>query len=162
MRRSLSVLFATIVGLVLLLSFHTSPESAVVTAPVSRASSTGPSITASGGSSTTPAGPAPPPTSGATTPTSGTYTGSVIANRYGPVQVRITVTGSKLTDVTALELPSDRAHSQRLSAEAAPVLRTEALRAQSARVDVVSGATFTSESYAQSLQSALDQAQLGG
>jgi uncharacterized protein with FMN-binding domain len=158
MRRSLPVVLATVLGLVLLLSFHTSPESALVTSPSAGAAST------SAPSSTAPAGSGPPPTtpSGSTQSAPATYTGSVVTNRYGPVQVRITAAGTRLTDVTALELPSDRAHSQRLSARAGPILRTEALRAQSARVDVVSGATFTSESYAQSLQSALDQAHLGG
>ena len=155
MRRALPVLLATVVALILLLSFRTSPESAARTSPVRGASSGSPTTT-----STTAAGAAPPPTTSATALR--TFTGSEVDNRYGPVQVQITVTGSKVTDIVALQLPSDRAHSELLSSEAEPILRTEALRAQSARVDVVSGATFTSESYAQSLQSALDQAQLGG
>jgi uncharacterized protein with FMN-binding domain len=166
MRRTLPVLFATVLGLVLLLSFHTSPESAVITAP-----SAGPPPTSSPSSqsTSTPAG-AGPPTTGAGSSTSGgvgtstthTYTGRTETNRYGPVQVSITIKGTQLTNVAAVQLPSDRPHSQRLSAEAGPILRTEALQAQSARIDVVSGATFTSEGYAQSLQSALDQARVGG
>jgi len=155
MRRAFPVLFATVVAIVLLLSFHTSPQSAVVGARSGGGSSSVPP--------TTVAGAGPPPTTGPGS-ASGvhTYTGGESQNPYGPVQVRITVSGSKLTDVVALELPSDRARSQRISAVAEPILRTEALQGQSARIDVVSGATFTSESYAQSLQSALDQAHLGG
>jgi uncharacterized protein with FMN-binding domain len=169
MRRALPVLFATVAALVLLLSFHTSPESAAVTSPISGSSPVaGGSPTGSSTTTAAGAGPSPTPAAGSSTATTPStiaavrqYTGSAVTNRYGTVQVRITVRGSALTDVVALQLPGDRAHSQRLSAEAGPILRSEALRAQAARVDVVSGATFTSESYAQSLQSALDQANLG-
>jgi uncharacterized protein with FMN-binding domain len=160
MRRALPVLLATIVGLILLASFHTSSPSATATAPRLGAppATVAPSSVA--------AGAAPPPRSSSSTDTtvapkhSRTIVGQTVDNRYGPVQVRIAVDGSNLTDVTALQLPGDRPHSARLSQEAGPVLRSEALQAQSARIDVVSGATFTSESYAQSLQSALDQAGL--
>jgi uncharacterized protein with FMN-binding domain len=60
--------------------------------------------------------------------------------------------------VRALALPNDRPRSQFISAQAEPLLRSEALSAQSARIDIVSGATYTSEGYAQSLQAALDRA----
>jgi uncharacterized protein with FMN-binding domain len=162
LRRSLIVLFATVAGLVLVLSFHTTSESAAVTSPVSDAPSAvgGAAAPAAPTSTTMPAGAGPAPTSVATA-TVAAYTGTPVTNRYGTVQVRITMTGAQFTDVVALQMPSDRAHSQRLSAEAGPILRTEAIRAQSAHVDVVSGATFTSESYAQSLQAALGQASRG-
>jgi uncharacterized protein with FMN-binding domain len=81
-----------------------------------------------------------------------------VSTNYGDVQVRITLSGSKLTDVQALQLPSDRSRSRRISEEAGPILRTEALKAQNANIDIVSGASFTSEGYSQSLQGALDQA----
>ena len=86
------------------------------------------------------------------------FDGTVEQNRYGPVQVRVTVVGGRLTDVQALQLPSDRARSQRISQIAGPLLREEALQAQSARIHVVSGATYTSDGYARSLQHALDAA----
>jgi uncharacterized protein with FMN-binding domain len=98
---------------------------------------------------------APPGTGG---PKSGVFDGSVEQNRYGPVQVRITVQGGRITDVQAVQLPSDRARSQRISDIAGPILRQEALQAQSARIDVVSGATYTSTGYARSLQRAIDAA----
>jgi uncharacterized protein with FMN-binding domain len=85
-------------------------------------------------------------------------TGSVIMTAYGPVQVRIKVRGSRILSIDNLALPFDRNRSQEISSIAGPLLRTEALRAQSARIDVVSGATYTSDGYAQSLQSALDRA----
>jgi uncharacterized protein with FMN-binding domain len=91
-----------------------------------------------------------------TTPPEKTATGPVEQNRYGPVQVRVTVRGSTLVDVQAVQLPSERQRSADISDQAAPMLRHEALTAQSANIDLISGATYTSESYAQSLQAALD------
>jgi uncharacterized protein with FMN-binding domain len=73
------------------------------------------------------------------------------------VQVRVTVAGGKITDVATVELTADDAHSAQINADAAPELRQEVLRAQSAQIDGVSGATFTSEGYEASLQSALDK-----
>jgi uncharacterized protein with FMN-binding domain len=74
------------------------------------------------------------------------------------VQVRITVSGGRISDITALQLPTDRRRSQQISQYAGPILRSEAIAAQSASIDTVSGATYTSQGYEQSLQSALDQA----
>jgi uncharacterized protein with FMN-binding domain len=88
----------------------------------------------------------------------GTYSGSVEETRYGPVQVEITVSGKKITDVKALQLTDADSRSQQISNDAAPILRSEVLAAQSASVATVSGATFTTEGYLTSLQSALDKA----
>jgi len=81
-----------------------------------------------------------------------------VSNQYGDVQVQISGRGGQLADVEALQMPSSHQRSQEISQQAAPLLRQEALQALSAQIDLLSGATFTSESYAQSLQSALDQA----
>ncbi len=89
----------------------------------------------------------------------GTYAGSVVMTRYGPVQVQVTVQDGRVTDVQALQLPSG-GHSGRISQIVAPMLQGEALAAQSASISIVSGATFTSVGYANSLQSALDAAGL--
>ena len=86
-----------------------------------------------------------------------TVTGPEVDNEFGPVQVEITVSGGKLVDVVAIQLPSG-GRSGRISRAAAPILREEALQAQSANIDTVSGATYTSLAYAQSLQAALDSA----
>ncbi len=88
----------------------------------------------------------------------GTYTGQAAQTQYGPVQVRITVSGGRLTDVEAVQLTDRDGRSVAISQQAAPILRQEALQAQSASVRAVSGATYTSEGYVTSLQSALDQA----
>ncbi len=91
----------------------------------------------------------------------GTVTGQVVQTRFGPVQVQVTISAGKITDVTALQLPSDRQRSAEISQIVEPMLKSEALTAQSAQIDLVSGATYTSDGYAQSLQSALDQAAHG-
>lgn len=107
-------------------------------------------------------------TGGATDPGAGTSNGSgatgqqtfdgpVVDTRWGPVQVEVTVSDGKLVDVTALELPSG-GRSGQISRYVEPVLRSEALQAQSANIDGVSGATYTSVGYARSLQAALDSA----
>lgn len=92
---------------------------------------------------------------------SGTYDGSVVQTRFGPVQVRITVSGGKLTDVQALQVPNNNHHDVEINSYAVPILRDEALAAQSAQIDTVSGATYTSDGYRESLQAALDAAHFG-
>jgi uncharacterized protein with FMN-binding domain len=84
-----------------------------------------------------------------------TYDGRTISTPYGPVAVSITVKNGRITDVDAL-LPA-YGHSGELTDKAGPRLRQQTLARQSAKVDTVSGATYTSEAYRQSLQSALDQ-----
>jgi uncharacterized protein with FMN-binding domain len=90
----------------------------------------------------------------------GTFTGDTTQTRYGPVQVQITVANGTITDVTALQLTNSDGRSVQISQQAAPILRQEALQAQSAQIQSVSGATFTSEGYTTSLQSAIDKAGL--
>jgi uncharacterized protein with FMN-binding domain len=70
----------------------------------------------------------------------------------------VTISGGKITDVTALQYPNDRNKSVEINSQALPMLRSEALAAQSATIDTISGATYTSDGYTQSLQSALDLA----
>jgi uncharacterized protein with FMN-binding domain len=90
----------------------------------------------------------------------GTVTGSVAQTRWGPVQVQITVGAGRVTDVTVLQSPDGNGRDREINDEALPVLVQETLDAQSADIDMVSGATVTSTGYLQSLQSALDQAGL--
>lgn len=90
--------------------------------------------------------------------TDGTYTGSAYSTRWGDVQVEVTISGGAITDVTALQLTDHDPRSVSISNYAAPVLRSEVLSAQTANVSMVGGATYTSQAYLQSLQSALDQA----
>jgi uncharacterized protein with FMN-binding domain len=117
----------------------------VVTQAVS-ASTASPATTAPGTSTTT-----------GSTYADGAWTGGVADMKYGPIQVQVTVSGGHVTAVTVLQEPSD-GKSQRINSQATPILESEAVAAQSAHLDVVSGATYTSLSYEASLQSALDLA----
>ncbi|GAA2476033.1 hypothetical protein GCM10009858_11810 [Terrabacter carboxydivorans] len=80
--------------------------------------------------------------------------------RYGNVQVQITVQGGKITAADVLQVPMNDRHDQMINSSAVPVYNQEAVSAQSAQIDVVSGATYTWDGYTQSLQSAIDQAHL--
>ncbi|MCU1514568.1 MAG: FMN-binding protein, partial [Microbacteriaceae bacterium] len=90
--------------------------------------------------------------------TNGTYTGTAKTTRYGTVQVRVTISGGAITDVATVVLSGNEGRSNQINNSAAPVLRSEVLASQSAKVATVSGATYTSDAYLSSLQSALDQA----
>ncbi len=89
---------------------------------------------------------------------SGSFVGASVSTRYGSVQVKIVVAAGKITDVVALALTNQGSRSVQLSNHAAPILRSEVLAAQSAKVSSVSGATYTSDGYLQSVQSAIDKA----
>jgi len=86
------------------------------------------------------------------------HSGPTRSTRWPPSLVRVTLQGDRIVDVTAVQLPNDRSRSREISNYAAPRLRAEALQAQSAQIDTVSGATYTSRGYARSLQAALDSA----
>ena len=88
----------------------------------------------------------------------GTYTGSEVDAYYGLVKVQATIANGKISDVQFLEFPQDRRTSQRINSYAVPTLQQEALQAQTASVDVISGATLTSQAFQVSLQTALDSA----
>lgn len=80
--------------------------------------------------------------------------------RYGAVQVKITVAGGKITKSVVTQVPWTDRRDQEINSQAVPILNSEVLSAQSANIDMVGGATFTSQGYIQSLQSAIDQAGL--
>jgi uncharacterized protein with FMN-binding domain len=88
----------------------------------------------------------------------GTYTGDPADAFYGNIQVQATINGGKITNVTFLQYPNDRGQSIEINQQADPILAQEAIQAQNAQVDVVSGATDSSQAFVQSLQSALDKA----
>ncbi|MBU6431120.1 MAG: FMN-binding protein [Patescibacteria group bacterium] len=88
----------------------------------------------------------------------GEYTGNIADAYYGNIQVKTIISGAKITDVQFLNYPNDRQNSIRINAYAMPILKSEAIKAQSAKVDVVSGATATSGAFQESLASALAQA----
>jgi uncharacterized protein with FMN-binding domain len=136
---------------VLVIGWQLGGQPAVTTpAQQSTTSGTGTSGTGASGSSTT---------SGGST-ASGTFTGDTAETQFGPVQVQIVVSNGKITAVTALQLTDRDGRSVQISQQAAPILQQEALQAQSASIQSVSGATYTSEGYTTSLQSAIDKAGL--
>ncbi len=92
--------------------------------------------------------------------TATTITGSVAQTRWGPVQVEITVDGGVITSVAVVEYPTENHKDQEINEAALPILVEETIDAQSADIDMVSGATVTSEGYVESLQAALDEAGL--
>lgn len=88
----------------------------------------------------------------------GSFTGSIADAYYGNLQVAVTISGGKITDVKFLQYPDTHATSVDINQQAMPYLKQEAMQTQSANVQIVSGATFTSQAFQQSLQSALSQA----
>lgn len=174
---------STLTTLVLLFSYHTSTGAGTsLAAPVvaqsgSASGSSGSSSGSSGSSSSTGSGSSG--TSGSGSSSSGssgssgssssgsssssatkTYDGDTAQTRWGPVQVRITVQGGKITNAEAIVYPNGNGRDAEINSYALPVLNQETVQAQSANIDMVSGATVTSDGYLQSLQSAIDQAHL--
>lgn len=152
MRRVILAVTGTIAGLVALLSF----KAHVPTVPVAVTSGTGGSSTSSSSSSsrTIPGefqSVAGPLTAGETT-----ITGKVASTVYGPVQVELVVKSHKIVKVAVLEQPTNTIHDIQIGEFAFPKLISETLTAQNAKVDAVSGASYTSAGYISSLQSAVD------
>ena len=115
-----------------------------------------------GSSSTTTTGSSSSDSSNTGTTTSyknGTYTGSVANAYYGNVQVQVSISAGKITDIQFLQYPNDNPNSQNINQQATPYLRQEAIQAQNAQVNTITGATLTSQAFVQSLSSALTQAQ---
>ncbi|MEA2609952.1 MAG: hypothetical protein QOJ75_2195 [Chloroflexota bacterium] len=176
-RRGAIALVTTAIALVLLFNFKTpdalpsnnglASTSGTVSTSRSSSSSSGssaaPSTSSSSGaagstgSSGSSAATAAPSSGSSKAATNETLTGSTVSTRYGDVQVQVTISNGSITAVTALQLPSG-GRSGQISSYVEPILSSEAMTAQSANIDVVSGATYTSEAYQNSLQSALDKA----
>jgi uncharacterized protein with FMN-binding domain len=139
------------------------PSPAATSSAAATAPSKSPSAKASPTPTKTTAKPTPKPTPKPSSTTK-TVTGSTVTvseggrRVFGAVQVQVTLTNGKITAVTALQEPENDPHSSQISQFSIPILRQEVLSAQSASIDAVSGATYTSEAYAQSVQAALDAA----
>ncbi|MFE3416352.1 FMN-binding protein [Streptomyces mirabilis] len=160
LRRVTLAAATTVTGFVLLLSLkpHTAPTVAQASSSAGQSASQSPSRSPAPGSSS---GGSSGGSSGSAKSTgTKTVTGDTIQTRWGPVQVRVTLKNGKITDVTAVSYPTDNPRDQEINSYAIPQLRREALAAQSAQIDSVSGASYTSDGYKQSLQSALDSAGL--
>ncbi len=169
MRRITIWLLSTVSALVLLFSYHTSTSSASSSSIVAESGTdTG---TTSGDTPSTGSGSTDTPSTGSgstDTPSTGsgsssaakTYTGDAVMTRFGNVQVQITVENGRITDSQVTQVPWNDHKDQEINSYAVPILNQEAVDAQSADIDMVSGATFTSQGYIGSLQSAIDQANL--
>ena len=163
MRRITLWLLSTVAALVLLFSYRTSTNATGAAVAAATAPATTPSTADPVPRATEPASPTTSPSASASdggTGTAKTYTGSSASTRWGDVQVTITVTGGRITDVQVPVYPPGNGRDQQINAYAVPALVQETLQAQGSDIDMVSGATVTSEGYLQSLQSALDAAHL--
>ena len=161
MRRIVLWVLSTLSALVALLGYHTSTSSVMATGTPDNAISgslqgqaTTRSATGSGSSGSASG------SAGQSSTAASTVTGDSVGTPYGPVQVRVAVDGSTITDVTVLQYPDQDGHSVQINQYALPQLINETLDAQGSGISMVSGATYTSQGYLQSLQSALDQAGL--
>lgn len=136
--------------------------SAATSSGTGGSNATGPSGSGGSGSSSSGGSTGSPGTAGSAgaAAQAGTYAGSAVQTRFGTVQVQITVKAGAITDVTALQLTDDDRKSVQISNRAAPLLRAAVIKAQSAQVQTISGATVTSAAYLTSLQGALDAANL--
>ena len=170
MRKIITGLMGTISGVALLFSYHTSTatQAATVAATAtedSQSAATTPNAAESqGSSSSSSSGSTESELSSSAQATestagvSGTFTGDAVQTRYGAVQVEITVQDGVITSSAAIQYPNRDRHDQQINSYAVPVLNAEAVDAQSAHIDAVSGATYTSVGYVRSLQSAIDEA----
>ncbi|HEV7536553.1 MAG TPA: FMN-binding protein [Acidimicrobiia bacterium] len=166
MRRITLWMLSTLSGIVLLVSYHTSTMGAglgpvVAAGTTSAASGSGPVSPGPSTTSTTPTR-APATSTSAPAQTGGdtVVNGAATSTRWGPVQVQVRVRNWQIVDVVPLAVPDSNSHDYRVNSYAVPVLHDEALSAQSANIDTVSGATITSKGYIRSFQSALDAAHL--
>ncbi len=171
MRRIVLWVLSTLSALVALLGYHTSTSSVMATGTPDNAisgslqgqattrSATG-SASGSGSGSATSGSGSSGSAPGQSSTAASTVTGDSVGTPYGPVQVRVAVDGSTITDVTVLQYPDQDGHSVQINQYALPQLINETLDAQGSGISMVSGATYTSQGYLQSLQSALDQAGL--
>ena len=151
MKRAPIVLSATVAGLAAALGFHAHvPAAQVSTAHVAPSSATA--------TSSAPSPAASASGSAASSASTKTITSAVETNRYGNVELMVTITSGRITGITAHQIPQNDGKSAQINAYAEPVLRHSALSAQSANIDAVSGATYTSDGYRTALQSVLDQA----
>lgn len=167
MKRAPIVITSTAAGLALLFSYHTShPSLQIKSASGATPDGTGSTPTAppestSGASPQSRSGSSPettsPPTTKPAASSSRSATGTDVQYRYGDIQIEVTASGSKITNVTAARDDATDGHSYQINSEAVPILESQTMSAQSAQIDGVSGATYTTQAYEQSLQSALDQ-----
>ncbi|MFC8719181.1 FMN-binding protein [Kitasatospora sp. NPDC057198] len=161
MRRAVITASATAAGVVLLLSLKPHDPSSAHAISASNANPGSGTSTGTGTGTDSGTDSSAGSTGAADTAQGGgtarTATGSAVNTRYGPVQVKVTMDGGRISRIDVVQYPTRDRRDREINESAIPVLNQEALAAQSADIDVVSGATYTSDGYTRSLQSALDQ-----
>jgi uncharacterized protein with FMN-binding domain len=168
MKRALAGFATAIVGVIAILRFHTQPEPVVALPPaastISATSVEEPPTTVAPSTTASPKTASTTTTTLKTTTTTTspsaskkTVTGDSVNTRWGPVQVQVTVSGTRVTAVQAVDYPNSNGRDQQINARAIPTLVSETLQAQSSNIDSVSGATYTSNGFIASLQSALSK-----
>ena len=153
MKRLILAVVGTIAGLIALLSFRTHGGPAAVGSLPAASLGPVPSLVTPSGRTGAAPGPAPSPSSARPV----TTLGQAVTDQYGTIQVRIVTVGRQIRSVSFAQLAGDEELSDLINAQAGPLLLQRTLTAQSALIDTVSGATYTSDAYRQSLQSALDK-----
>ncbi len=155
MKRPLTLLSATTVGFVGIIALH---------GPLTKASPLTPATTPTTStppSSPTTSSPGATPTTTTTTPVATTWTRSAVGKAeyygYGEMAIKVTVSGTHITALSVSSLRTAESYSQQLAQQALPILKSEVLQAQGTRISSLTGATYTSEAYAYSIQSALDK-----
>jgi uncharacterized protein with FMN-binding domain len=163
MKRSVIVTGAAMVGVAWIVSYKVAPHTGLASLPAQTRSpaQASPSPTDSSSPTDSPSASPSPSPSPSPTRANSTFTGSDFPNRFGDVQVKVIVSNGRITDVRPIQMPQDRAESAYISQVAGPMLHDEVIQAQSAQIDTISGATYTSQSYAKSVESALQQAHMG-
>jgi uncharacterized protein with FMN-binding domain len=160
MRRAIIAVVATVAGLIALLGYKSSsgttgsshpvvvPPQATTTTTTTTAGPTGTTTTTTAGTTPTTTGPAE----------TGHFTGNDTPYTFGDIQLEVTLSDGKLSSISVVRDSAADPRSQAINSQALPILTREALAAQGVRIDVVSGATFTSNAFARALQSALGRA----
>jgi len=163
MKKTLFILI--VVALLGILAAAIAPGSnSKTTANTSSTTATQTATTPTATTATTPAASSSTTTTPAASTTSssqykdGSYTGTVATNYYDEIQVAVVISNGKITAITTPTLTGDSGHSNQINSYAVPKLTKQAIAAQSSSIDGVSGASYTTESYVSSLQSALDKA----
>ena len=152
MKRAPFVATATIAGLAGVLTFHSRPTTTTIAAsPPAKTSSSKPAKAKRGQPKS------PPPKSSASPPGSKSATGTNERYGYGTLALKVTVNGSKITDVSVASIQEADPASASIASQVIPMLRSQVLAAQSAHINGISGASYTSQAYALSVQSALDK-----
>jgi len=158
MKKTLIILLVVALLGILAATLKPSPQSTTTTTASTASPAKATTAASPTATTTTPAATTTTSTSTTSQYKDGSYTGTTSSNSYDDIQVAVVISGGKITAITTPTLRGDSGHSTQINSYAVPQLKSQAIAAQSASIDGVSGASYTTEAYVSSLQSALDQA----